>query len=112
MNANTAYHDIAQVWKQIKGIYTSTHEDVRGRIKHERNVWMKEETWKPVEERGDLKGKIEIARTRNQKMTAAHIYHKMNCEVKRSCRREKRDRIDRIVREAEKAAEVDDTKKV
>ena len=39
---------------------------------------MSKETWKLAEERYDLKGTIESARMRNQKMIAAHSYHKMN----------------------------------
>lgn len=83
-----------------------------GRIKYEREEWMSKQTWKLAEVRGYLKGRIERAKTRNQKMTAAHSYHKMNREVKRSCKRDKRERIDSIAQEVEKAAEMNDMKKV
>ena len=41
-------------------------------------------------------------------MAVAHSYHKMNREVKRSGKRDKREIIDSIALEAEKAAEIND----
>ena len=65
-----------------------------------------------VEERRELKSKMEAAKTRNQNLAAEHVYNMNNKEVKRSCRRRKRKRIDDIAREADEAAEKRDVKKV
>ena len=72
---------------------------------------MSEDTWKHVEKRRALKGKLGTAKSRKQKMAAANMYNKKNHKVKRSCRRDKR-RIDEIAHEAEVAEEQRDVKKV
>ena len=73
---------------------------------------MSEGTWKLVEERRELKARIESAKTRRQKLTSTRLYLTKNCEAKRSCRRDKRAKIDSTVREAEEAGEKKDMKKV
>ena len=45
-------------------------------------------------------------------MATTHAYNMKNTKVKRSCKRDKRKRIDDIAREAEEAAEKRDMKKV
>ena len=61
--------DIEQEWSKIREMYSSTCEEVLGRAKRERKAWMSENTWRLVEERRLLK---------------------------RSCRRDKIRRIDKI----------------
>ena len=56
-----------------------------------------EKTWKLVKERCKLKARMEAAKSRNQKLASALVYNLKNREVKRSCRRDKRKRIDDIV---------------
>ena len=73
---------------------------------------MSEDTCKPVEKRRAVKTKQEATKTREQKLAAANMYNKENHEVTRSCRRDKRGRIDEIVQETELAAEQTDMKKV
>ena len=73
---------------------------------------MSENTWRLVEERRVLKAKLEAAKTRQQKLAALEGYNEKNHEVKRSCRRDKRRRMDEISREAEEAAEQRDMKRV
>ena len=73
---------------------------------------MTKDIWKLVEESRALKAKLVAAKTRKQKLAATIMYNKKNHEVKRSCRRDKRTRIDETAQEAEVAAEQRDTKKV
>ena len=104
--------DIEQEWSKIREIYSSTCEEVLGRAKRERKAWMSENTWRLVEERRVLEVKLEAAKTRQQKLAAVGRYNEKNHEVERSCRRDKRRRIDEISREAEEAAEQRDMKRV
>ena len=104
--------DIEQEWSKIKEMYSSTCEEVLGKAKRERKTWMSENTWRLVEERRVLKAMLETAKTRQQKFAAVERYNEKNHEVKRSCRRDKRQRIDEIAREAEEAAEQRDLKRV
>lgn len=65
---------------------------------------MSKDTWKRFEERRALKAKVQAAKTRKQ-LAATNMYNKNNREVKRSCRRDKRRRIDEIAQEAEVVAD-------
>ena len=104
--------DIEQEWSKIKEMHSSTCEEVLGKAKREQKVWMSKNTWRLVEERRVLKAKLEAAKTRQQKSAAVKRYNEKNYEVRRSCRRDKRRRIDEIAREAEEAAEQRDIKRV
>lgn len=65
-----------------------------------------------VEGRRELKGKLESARTRNKKLATTQNYNKMTREIKRSCNKDKRKRIDSVALAVERAAEMNDIKKV
>ena len=104
--------DIEQEWSKIREMYSSNCEEALGRAKRERKAWMSENTWKLVEERRVLKAKLEATKTREQKLAAVGRYNEKNHEVKRSCRRDKRRRIDEFSREAEEAAEQRDMMRV
>jgi flagellum-specific peptidoglycan hydrolase FlgJ len=104
--------EVDEVWNQIKVMYADTCESVLGKVNHNRKEWMSERSWKLVEERRELKSQLDSAKTRNQKLMARQKYNTKNHEVKRSCRKDKRDRIDSIAQEAERAAETNDIKKV
>ena len=67
-----------------------------GKAKRERKAWMSENTWRLIEERRVLKAKLEAAKTRQQKLATMERYNEKNHEAKRSCRRDKRWRIDEI----------------
>ena len=97
--------DVEQEWSKVREMYSSTCEEVLGKVRRERRAWMGEDTWKLVEERRALKAKLEAANTRKQKLAATIMYNKKNHEVKRSGRRDKRRRIDEMAQEAEIAAE-------
>ena len=97
--------DVEQEWSKVREMYSSTSEEVLGKVRRERRAWMGEDTWKLVEERRALKAKLEAANTRKQKLATTIMYNKNNHEVKRSCRRDKRRRIDEMAQEAETAAE-------
>ena len=84
--------DIEREWS--KEIYTSTCEEVLGKAKRDRKAWMSENNWRLAEERRVLKAKLEAAKTRRHKLAAVERYNEKNHEEKRSCRRDKRRRID------------------
>ena len=79
--------DVEQECSKIKELYSSTCEEVLGKVRRERKAWMNEDTWKLVEERRALKAKVEAAKTRKHKLVATNIYYKKTHEVKRSSRR-------------------------
>lgn len=54
-------------------MYSSTCEEVLGKVRRERKAWMREDTWKLVEERRALKVKVGAAKTRKQKLAATNL---------------------------------------
>ena len=78
--------DIEQEWSKIKEMHSFTCEKVLRKAKRERNAWMREDTWRLVEERCLLKAKF----------IAAKRYSKKNHEVKRSCRRERERELTKL----------------
>ncbi|KAG7507515.1 hypothetical protein JOB18_036752 [Solea senegalensis] len=102
--------EIKAEWSIIKEAYTSTCEEVLGKVKREKKEWMSQDTWLKVEERHNLKSNIDNSRTRNQKANATKLYIKANRKVKRSCRREKRKWITDIATKAEEAVSKQDMK--
>ena len=85
---------------------------VLGKVRRERKARMSEDTWKLVKERHALKAKLEAAKTRKQGLAATKIYNKTIREVKKSCRRDKKSRIDVIAQEAKVTSEQNNMKKV
>ncbi|XP_078617289.1 uncharacterized protein LOC144885281 [Branchiostoma floridae x Branchiostoma japonicum] len=67
---NEGEDEIETEWSIIKEAYTSTCEEVLGKVKRERKEWMSDDTWEKVEERRKLKANIDNCRTRNQKANA------------------------------------------
>lgn len=101
--------EIETGWSTIKEAYTSTCEEVLGKIKGKK-VWMSQETWEKVEERRKRKADVDNSKTRNQKANAMKVYNKADREVKKSCRRDKRKWISDIATEAEEGASKQDMK--
>ena len=70
-------------------MYLSTDKEILDKVRRERKAWMSDNTWELVEERRALKEKLEVAKTRKQKLAATYtnMYSKKKShEVKRSCR--------------------------
>jgi len=99
--------DINAQWEKTKKIL-DTCGSVLGRMKRIRKEWLSDETYRKVEERRKAKQILNDARTRQGKREATRYYNEKNREVKKSCRRDKRDLIESIAREAEDAANNND----
>ena len=75
-----------------------------------RKPWIKEETWRKVEERRLAKQELSQAKTRQQKQRAAAKYSTLAKETKNKLRADKRAHINTIADEAEEAAGKGDLK--
>ena len=100
--------DINAQWEKTKKILVDTSGSVLGRMKRTRKEWLFDETYRKVEERRKAKQILNYARTRQGKREANRYYNEKNREFKKSCRRDKRNLIESIAREAEDAAKKND----
>ena len=94
-------------WEKIKKILVDTCGSVLGRMKKARKEWLSHETYRKIEDRRKAKQILNDARTRQGKREA-NRYYKKNREVKKSCRKDKRNLIESIAQEAEDAAKNND----
>ena len=88
---------------KIKKILVDTCGSVLERMKRARKDWLSHETYRKIEDRRNAKQILNDARTRQGKREA-NRYYKKNREVKKSCRKDKRNLIESIAREAQEAA--------
>ena len=95
-------------WEKIKKILVDTCGSVLGRVKRTRKEWLSDETYRKIEDRRKAKQILNDARTRQGKREANRYYNEKNREVKKSCRKDKRNLIESIAQEAEDAAKNND----
>ena len=72
--------------------------------------WISDDTIKKIEERRETKHKVIQARTRAKKQRLRQEYSECDKEVKRSAKNDKRDFVEELATQAQKAAEKNDTK--
>ncbi|VDP27311.1 unnamed protein product [Schistosoma curassoni] len=90
--------------KGTKEAITSTCHEVLGHKKHYHKEWITVDTLDKIEERKNKKAAINTSRTRAEKVKAQAKYTKVNKQVKRSIRTDKRKYVEDIAMTAEKAA--------
>ena len=95
---------IEKQWGKIKSAYLDTCEEVLGKKRDEGRDWISEETWKNIDKRKTAKNDVNTAKTRNQMRNANRKYQEADNEVKKSCRKDKRDHENNLAKEAENAA--------
>ena len=77
---------------------------VLGFRRKKKEEWIKEETWKKIDERRQTKEKINNTRSERLKEKHRSFYSELNKQVKRMTRADKKDYIEKLADEAEEAA--------
>ena len=90
---------------QMEKVYTETAEKVLGRTKKETNKWLREETWKAIDQRQMIHDKIHSTKSERRKNKLRVEYKTKDRAVKRRAREDKRVWLDRMGDEIEKYAE-------
>ena len=85
-------------------------EKVLGFRRKKKEEWIKEETWKKIDERRQTKEKINNTRSERLKEKHRSFYSELNKQVKRMTRADKKDYIEKLADEAEEAAGRNDLK--
>ena len=80
-------HDINSKWAQFSNAYNNTAENVLGRSK----PWISPESWAKVEERKQLKGKAENAKSERIQQQLRAQYRSKDKEVKKSLNSDNRE---------------------
>ena len=85
-------------------------EKVLGFRRKKKEEWIKEETWKKIDERRQTKEKINNTRSERLKEKNRSFYSELNKQVKRMTRADKKDYVEKLADEAEEAAGRNDLK--
>ena len=91
-------------WEHYKKLWHDTCEEVLGKKKTQHKEWISADTIHKLEARIERKAVLNNSRTRAAKAKAQEGYTAVDREVKRSIKKDKRDYIDDLARQAETAA--------
>ncbi|XP_078357393.1 uncharacterized protein LOC144642296 [Oculina patagonica] len=95
---------LEEKWQQTKKMWTETCEETVGRKTTQHKNWMTAGTLHKIQERKRKKAILNTCRTRASKAAAQQQYTGAHKEVRRSIKRDKRNHIDNLARQAEEAA--------
>ena len=104
--------DIETRWTNIKESYKKTAEEVLGYRKKQSKPWISAASWKKINERRSCKAKVDSTRSERLKATYREEFQAKDKEVKKQLRRDRRNWIDQIASDAEKAAKTGNMKAV
>ena len=95
--------DVNSQWSHIKDAVNTTCEEIIGRRKPQQKDWISVETMRKIQTRRD-KEAVNSSRTRAAKVIAQKEHTAANREVKKSVKSDKRNFVEGLAQEAEKAA--------
>lgn len=99
-------------WEHVKKSFTSTCEELLGYRKRHYKSWLSKDSISKIEERRKIKENINNAKTRSQKKDIQIAYRLKDKEVKKSAKKDKRDYVDKLAIDAEKAAQTNNMRTV
>lgn len=92
-------------WCAIRDALTETCQEVLGKRERIIKEWLSSETWQKINNRREIKQKINSCENEDVKKVLREEFTQMNKEVKKSARKDKRHFYDALATEAEEAAE-------
>ena len=97
---------VNQQWKQVKNIFDEASKTCLGMQKtRKKKEWITRHTWQAIEERHQLKKKINDSKSARLREKYSTAYTETNRRVKRKIRTDKRAYMEDLAKEAEEAAE-------
>lgn len=97
-------NNIEKKWDNIKEIMHSAAEEALGRKEEIRKEWISDITWDKIKQRKDIKGRINKEKDIERKKKLAEEYGRINKEVKKAARHDKRRWTESIAKMAEEAS--------
>ena len=95
---------VEESWRHAKAAWTQTCSTTLGKRQGQHKDWMSATTLQKIEERRKRKATLNESRTRAAKAEAHRLHTEANQEVKRSVKRDKRNFVEDLARQAEEAA--------
>ena len=104
--------EIEDIWNNTKTMFTETSEKILGYKNNQKKDWITNETWNKIEERKNIKNKLNSSRTRAKKQELQVKYNEANKDIKKRVRQDKRKYIEEIAARAEEASKRHDTREL
>ena len=95
---------------QFSKAYNNTVENVLGRKRKSSKPWISPESWAKVEERKQLKGKVENAKSERIQQELRAKYRSKDKEVKKSLKSDKRKWLNSLMDDAQRAVDMGNMK--
>ena len=103
-------HDINSKWAQFSNAYNNTAENVLGRKRKSSKPWISPESWAKVEERKQLKGKAENAKSERIQQQLRAKHRSKDKEVKKSLKSDNREWPNSLMDDAQHPADMGNMK--
>jgi hypothetical protein len=101
-----------EICNEAKSALIKTTEEVMGYIERGRKEWMSSGTLNTIKQRREAKMKLNMAKTRQQKIEKSQVQSQLNQQVKKEVRWDKRRWLDNQAQKAEAAAKQGNMKKL
>lgn len=105
-NLNVNNNNPTQAWNNITDILNKASEEIPGVTKRESKAWLSSDTWQLINERKNVKTKINQCQIDTEVDKLIIKYNKLNKTVKHSARCDNRKRMDELAMNAQVAAEL------
>lgn len=103
--------DLERRWTKLKDVLTTSAEAVIGRRRGSyKERWIQDRSWHLIDDRRRAKQYRDQAMTNESRLAAEELYQNIDRQVKRSCRQDKRDWVEKKGAEAQEAAKRNDPK--
>lgn len=110
-NTKTA-KEITPNWKILTECIHKASAETLSAEKEVRKNWITDPTWKLINDRKDCKAKINAAVVQSEKQRLTEEYTRINRNVKRAARNDKRQWAEQLAKEAQTAADRNDMKTI
>ena len=103
--------DLETRWTQLRDVLVTSAEETVGRRRGTfKERWIQDRSWTLIDKRRNAKGARDQAKTDEERQAAESRYRDLDRQVKRSCRRDKREWVELKGAEAQKAAMRNDSR--
>ena len=103
--------EVEDRWTNLKCALTASAETVIGRRRgSQKEQWIQDKSWRLIDERKRMKRRRDQTTTEETRLVADELYRNIDRQIKRSCRQDKREWIEKKGAEAQEAADRNDPK--
>jgi len=109
---NAQQRDPIERWNNLKGVLQKAGEEEIPRIPERKKCYISDFTWDLINQRKNLNDSMNDASTQDERKRIEIEYHKKECEVKKSARKDRRKWYNSLADQAQEAANNNQTREL